>query len=186
MKFLKWILIALTVLGLLFYFVGWPYMKEQTKKNSPEKTVTYTKNGYDLSVTYSSPSKKGRVIFGQLVPYDTVWRTGANEPTTFTTASDVRIFDKVLPAATYSLWTKPGKETWAVMFNSAIPDWGVTILSRGKETTRIPAKDVLAIEVPVEKTDEVIENFTIGFMYQDQLYMNLSWDRTMVKIPINY
>jgi len=186
MKFLKWILIILTALGLLLYFVGWPYMKEQTKKNSPEKTVTYNKNGYNLSVTYSSPSKKGRDIFGQLVPYDTVWRTGANEPTTFTTATDIRIFDEVLPSGTYSLWTKPGKKKWLVMFNSDIPDWGVTILSRGKETTRIPSKDVITVEIPSEKIDEVTENFTIGFLYQDQLYMYLAWDRTKVKIPFNY
>ena len=80
MKVLKWILIVLAALALLFYFVAMPYLKEQTKKNSPQKTVVYTENGMDLTLKYSSPFKKGRVIFGELVPYDAVWRTGANEP----------------------------------------------------------------------------------------------------------
>ena len=112
-----------------------PYMQEQTKKHSPEVTNTYNQNGLDLSVNFSGPSKKGRVIFGELVPYDAVWRTGANEPTTFTTASNIRIIDKPLAAGTYSFWTKPGKDVWEVMFNSEVPNWGVTIMSGGAKTT---------------------------------------------------
>lgn len=160
-------------------------MKEQTKKNSPQKTSVYSENGFDLSVHYSSPSKKGRVIFGELVPFDQVWRTGANEPTTFTTTSKIRIADKSLPEGTYSLWTKPGTQNWSVMFNSDIPDWGVTVLSGGKETTRVAEKDVVEIQAPVEETSKVIENFTIDFESNGQLFMIISWDRTQIKIPIN-
>ncbi|NNE78598.1 MAG: DUF2911 domain-containing protein [Pricia sp.] len=185
MKFLKWLLIILAVLGLLFFFVLGPYMRDQTKKHSPEKTSTYEQNGFDLTVNYSSPSKKDRVIFGELVPYNTVWRTGANEPTTFITTSDIEIGDQNLPAGTYSLWTKPNKENWLVIFNEDIPDWGVTILSGGKETTRSPENDVVEIEVPVEETNQTIENLTIDFENEGQLYLFLSWDRTKVKVPIN-
>ncbi len=185
MKILKWILIVLAVLGLLFFFVLGPYMREQTKKISPEDTVTYSQNGLDLSVNYSSPAKKGRVIFGDLVPYNVVWRTGANEPTTFTTATDIRIIDKTLPAGTYSLWTKPGKESWSVIFNTDVPDWGVTILSGGKETTRASEKDVVNVDVSVEATSQTVENFTIEFTDTEQLYMDISWDHTLVKVPIN-
>ena len=124
MKILKWVLVVVVVLGLLGFFFGMPYMREQTKKNSPEKTATYAKNGLDLSVHYSSPFKKGRVIFGELVPYNTVWRTGANEPTTFTTATDLRVMGKVLPAGTYSLWTIPGEQQWSVVFNKESPRLG--------------------------------------------------------------
>ena len=138
MKKLKWILLVVIALIALVMFVGMPYMKEQTKKHSPQATNTYTKNGMDLSVNYSSPSKKDRVIFGELVPYDVVWRTGANEPTTFSTGSDIKIIDKTLSAGTYSLWTKPGKESWGVIFNKEIPDWGVTILSGGKKNHKKP------------------------------------------------
>lgn len=185
MKFLKWLLITLAVLGLLSYFVVWPYMQVQTKKISPEETTTYVKEGFDLSVNYSSPTKKDRVIFGGLVPYDVVWRTGANEPTTFTTATDIRISNKDLPAGTYSLWTVPGKENWSVIFNKDVPDWGVSILSGGKETSRTPEDDMVKVEVPVEETAKTMEKFTINFTDTEQLYMDISWDRTLVKVPIS-
>ncbi|MBD0851044.1 DUF2911 domain-containing protein [Maribacter arenosus] len=185
MKKLKWILLVVVAIIALVMFVGMPYMKEQTKKNSPQVTNAYTKNGMDLSVTYSSPSKKDRVIFGELVPYDVVWRTGANEPTTFTTGSDIKVIDKTLPAGTYSFWTKPGKESWEVIFNSEIADWGVTILSGGKETTRNPETDVVNIQVPVERTSSIQEKLNIGFEEGEQVYLIVSWDQTKIKVPIS-
>ena len=160
-------------------------MQEQTKKHSPEITNTYAKNGMDLSVNFSSPSKKDRVIFGELVPYDLVWRTGANEPTTFTTASNIKIINKNLPSGTYSFWTKPGREVWEVIFNSEIPDWGVTILSGGSETTRNQETDVISIEVPSEQISAMQEKLHIDFEDGDQLYLTLSWDQTKIKVPIN-
>ena len=185
MKFLKWVLIVLAVLGLLFFFVLGPYMREQTKTHSPEKNVTYNQDGMDLIVNYSSPSKRGRVIFGELVPYDAVWRTGANEPTTFSTATAIEVADMSLPAGTYSLWTIPGRESWSVIFNKNIPDWGVTVLSGGKETTRVAEDDVVEIEVAVEEATVPIENFTIDFENKGQLYLDISWDKTIVKVPLN-
>lgn len=184
MKYLKWGLIVLGLLTLLFFLVLRPYMREQTKKNSPEKVATYDRDGFDLIVNYSSPSKKGRTIFGRLVPYDQVWRTGANEPTTFTTASNIQIGDKKLPAGTYSLWTIPGIDQWKVIFNEDIPDWGVTVLSGGSETARLPEKDVLEVEIPSEETEESVENFTIAFKGKEDLYMSIAWDKTNVEIPI--
>ena len=185
MKILKWILIVLAALLLLFFFVGMPFLRKQTKKHSPETTTAYTQNGFDLAVKYSSPFKKGRVIFGELVPYDVVWRTGANEPTTFETRSEIKVIDKTLPAGTYSLWTKPGMNSWQVMFNSEIPDWGVTISSGGRETTRDAEKDVVQVEVPVMQLDESVESFTIDFEGDEQLYLRLYWDKTQVKVPLN-
>ena len=170
---------------MLFFFVGMPYLKEQTKKNSPQKTVVYTKNGMDLTVKYSSPFKKGRVIFGDLVPYDTVGRTGANEPTTFTTNSKIYIIDKERPAGTYSLWTIPGKESWQIIFNKNVPEWGVTIMSGGKETTRIPEEDAVTVTVPSINLLETVESFTINFEETGQLYLSLDWDKTKVRVPIN-
>ncbi len=185
MKALKWILIVVAVLGLLFVFVGMPYMKKETKKHSPQKTAVYEKNGMDLSVNYSSPFKKGRVIFGELVPYGAVWRTGANEPTTFTTETDIKIIDKSLPAGTYSLWTKPDRTVWTVMLNKEVPDWGVTLTSGGRETTRDPEMDVVAIEVPVSSISPAEESFTIDFEEADQLYLTMYWDNTKVGVPIS-
>lgn len=185
MKVLKWILIIVVVLGLLIVFVGMPYMRKETKKHSPQKTATYTRNGLDLSVSYSSPFKKGRVIFGELVPYGNVWRTGANEPTTFTTATDIKIIDKPLAAGTYSLWTIPNKTAWKIIFNKEVPYWGVTLSSGGRETTRDPAMDVVEVEVPVTGLSGIEESFTIDFDGADQTYLNLYWDTTKVRVPIS-
>lgn len=188
MRVKKWLIgfaIAIALLFLAFKFIAWPYMKEETKKISPQKTETYTQNGYDLSVAYSSPMKKGRVIFGELVPYDAVWRTGANEPTTFTTTSEISIIDKKLPAGTYSLWTIPKQDNWTVIFNNEIADWGVTLLSGGAETTRNPEADVVTVEVPSRPTEAVQESFEILFKSPETLHLSLSWDQVEVLVPIN-
>ncbi|QCX00748.1 DUF2911 domain-containing protein [Aggregatimonas sangjinii] len=184
MKFLKGLLIVVIVLVLLGVFVGKPYMQKQTKKHSPERTATYTKNGMDLSVNYSSPSKKGRTIFGELVPFDAIWRTGANEPTTFTTNSKITVMGESLPAGTYSLWTKPNPEQWTVMFNKEVPDWGVTLLSGGKDTTRDPEQDAVEVTASVMPLTQEVEQFTISFADAGGTQMCLSWDTTKVCVPI--
>ncbi|WP_394749809.1 DUF2911 domain-containing protein [Spongiimicrobium salis] len=187
MKFLKWTLIVIGVLALLFFFVIGPYMKTQTKKHSPEQSATYVDQDskLDLLVNYNSPSKKGRVIFGELVPYDQVWRTGANEPTTMTTNSTIAVKGKNLPAGTYSIWTIPREKKWTVIFNSNIPDWGVSLGVNGMEPSWDEAHDVIKVEVPVEDLKEVVENFTIDFTVEDQLYLTLAWDTTKVRVPIS-
>ncbi|MDC6352561.1 DUF2911 domain-containing protein [Zeaxanthinibacter sp. PT1] len=184
MRIIKWIVIVLVAVVLLFQFVAKPYLKEQTKKHSPQITNTFQNEELQLQVTYSSPFKKGRVIFGELVPYDVVWRTGANEPTTFRTESDITIMGNSLAAGTYSLWTKPGKENWSVYFNHEVPDWGVTISSGGRETTRNPEKDAVVVQVPVIDLQQTEESFTIDFSEEEMVYMNLYWDTTKVRIPI--
>lgn len=185
MKVLKWILIILIVIGALFYFVGQPYLKDQTKKNSPEKIATYKEDGLDMTVNYSSPFKKNRIIFGDLVPYNVVWRTGANEPTTFTTTTNIKIMDNNLPAGTYSLWTKPSKEQWEIIFNKEVPSWGVSILSGGKETTRKPEQDIVNVVVPTTYMTEGLESFTITFEGKEPVFLSMAWDKTKVSIPIN-
>lgn len=185
MRILKWVIIILAGLFLLFYFVGMPYLREQTKKHSPERTAFYNMNGFDLEVHYSSPFKKGRVIFGELVPYDVVWRTGANEPTTFETRSDIKVIDKELPAGKYTLWTKPGERAWVLIINKEVPDWGVTLSSGGMKTTRDPEQDILKVEVPVQQISPPEESFTIDFEGEGQLYLTMYWDQTKINIPLN-
>jgi len=188
MKLKKWLiglLITFSALFLIVKFIAWPYMQGETKKISPQKVATYNQNGLDLSVEYSSPFKKGRVIFGELVPYDKVWRTGANHPTTFTTKTAIKIIDKELAAGTYALWTIPGNDSWSVIFNSEVPEWGVTIMSGGKETTRDPDTDVIKVEVPSNSLSAERENFTISFEGSNPVNLSLSWDQTIVQVPIN-
>ncbi|MCK0158716.1 DUF2911 domain-containing protein [Cellulophaga sp. F20128] len=185
MKVLKWMIITVVILGLLTVFVGMPMMKEQTKKYSPAVTTSYAQGGFDVSVVYCSPSKNDRVIFGDLVPYDKVWRTGANEATTFTTSTAIKVMGKELPAGTYSLWTRPHAQNWDVIFNTEIPDWGVTILSGGAETTRKAQNDLFTVTVPVEKLAMAHEKFSINFEDKEQLHLTLAWDKTKVSVPIS-
>lgn len=186
MKALKWIGGILVLLLLAGYFVGLPYLREQTKKTSPQRTSHYEAAGITLDVNYSSPSKKGRQIFGALVPYNEVWRTGANEPTTFTTNKEIYFAEELLPAGTYSLWTIPGESVWVIILNSEVPDWGVSMLSGGKKTTRDPDKDVLKVALPALNIPEVVEDFSINFnIIRHEVYMILSWDQTEVLVKVS-
>lgn len=181
MKFLKWFVIVAAVLAILFFLFGMPYLKQMTKKQSPEKSAAYVKNNMDLSVKYCSPFKKGRVIFGELVPYGEIWRTGANEPTTFTTATAIRIAGQELPAGTYSLWTRPEAEKWTVFFNKKVPGWGVNTGGAARDAE----EDAVSVEVPVQKLPSAQESFLIDFEEADGLSLALSWDQTKIRVPIS-
>lgn len=189
MKLFKRLLIGILVLAALIYFVAIPYLQSETKKFSPSRTATLELGGSELKVAYSSPAKKDRVIFGELVPYGQVWRTGANEPTTFSTSKDIEIIGKTLPSGTYSLWTIPNKDRWKVIFNTQIPDWGVTRVN-GNQTTRESRYDFLTVEVPVRVLEEPMEEFSITFekegQYQNvQNYLSLAWDIIKIRLPIS-
>ena len=101
-----------------------------------------------VKVVYGSPRKKDREIFGSLVPYGEVWRTGANEATELTTTADLEINGETLPAGTYSVFTIPGEETWTVIFNSGLGQWGAYDYD---EST-----DVLRVEAEATSTEEAI------------------------------
>ncbi|NNE03797.1 MAG: DUF2911 domain-containing protein [Eudoraea sp.] len=190
MKKWIWISAVLVVLALLFYFIGVPMLKkmplvQKILRKSPEKTAIYTQNDLSLSVTYSSPSKRGRVIFGELVPYNEVWRTGANNTTVFVTTTDINIMGNILPAGSYSLWTIPRKENWSVIWNKEIPDWGSTYVNGKTVATRNPDMDILNLDVPTLVLPKSEKSFTITFEEEDQLYLSLYWDTTKVRVPIN-
>jgi hypothetical protein len=111
-----------------------------------------------------------------------VWRTGANEATTFSTNRDLLVEGKRLPAGTYSLWTIPGENTWQIMFNREIGQWGV---NANGEPNRNPQADVLSIPVQSVTQERVFEQFTIEFNSDgNEPEMVLYWDKTLVAIPI--
>lgn len=178
-KFLKWGLITLGGL-LLLGFIGFKVLQHNTKKFSPEGTVTLQRDGLELEVFYNRPSKKDRVIFGGLVPYDKVWRTGANEATTFSTNKPLRIGDGTLPAGKYTLWTIPGATEWTVIFNRKMYPWGVDWNS---QASREAEHDALRIVLPVEHVEPPVEMFTIAFQ-NVPMAMTLSWDDVRITVPI--
>lgn len=180
-KKLKWSLAGLLIFALVVlgaYYV----LKVRTKSYSPEDTVTFVQGNLELEVFYNRPYKKNRDIFGGLVPYGQVWRTGANEATTFSTDQDILIDGSLLPAGKYTLWTIPDEDSWKVIFNSQMYPWGIT--TKG-EPSREAEYDVLTLELPVNTTYNITEQFTISFEdAHDIILMFLAWDRTVISIPI--
>src|SRR5256885_6329885 len=93
-------------------------------KPSQHGSVTQEVAGTSLSIDYDRPVARGRDLFGALVPYDRVWCPGANECTTLATTTDIIVEGKTLPAGTYTVWAKPGREKWSIIFNKAHPKIG--------------------------------------------------------------
>lgn len=180
-KALKWIIGIVIVLALLG-FGGFQFLKMQTKKHSPQELVELSKGALNVEVAYSRPFKKEREIFGGLVPFNEVWRTGANEATTFNSNKDLTIGSNTLPAGKYTLWTIPNKDNWTVIFNSKQYPWGVKF-SDGK-ASRDPEADVLTVKVPVEQLPSVVEQFTIAFEESPQMALTMAWDQTGVSVPM--
>ena len=183
-KITLWIAGILVAIALLFFFVVGPKMKESTKKHSPEVTDVYDINGQHIEVWYSSPSKKGRTIFGELVPYGEVWRTGANEATTFMTDKDLLIDGQTLPAGKYTLWTIPGEDSWQVIFNSKMYDWGVSFLNA--KASRDEAYDVVVATADVSKSYTTEESFMIKVMEAagNKPVLLFAWDQIFVALPM--
>ena len=168
---------VLIVLG----FVAKFFVRQHDKSFSPEDEVTYNMGDLNIRVFYNRPFKKGREIFGSLVPYGKVWRTGANEATTFETNRDLIFEGKTLRKGKYSLWSIPGEETWTIIFNSEYGQWGI---GSDGEANRDAAKDVLTIEARPLNQNRVFEQFTITFeKVGEDAEMVLMWDQTLVAVP---
>lgn len=157
-------------------------MRMYTKSHSPLDIAEFQTEDISLSVKYCQPYKKDRAVFGQLVPFNTVWRTGANEATTINVGKDIYVQGQLLPAGDYSLWTIPGKTEWQVMFNKEIGQWGVKIPSG--EANYDPSLDQLVVKVSSYPHKKIIEQFTIQFeKMDDEIELIMMWDDTLVVIP---
>lgn len=140
---------------------------------SPRKRMTATLDGLGVEVVYGSPSVKGRTIWGELVPYGEVWRTGANEATTISFDQDVTVAGEPLPAGTYAFFTLPDKSEWTLIFNGEPEQFGAFEYEENQ--------DVLRVQVSPKAGVAMSE--TMEFAVQgDQLV--LLWDRLMVPIPV--
>jgi hypothetical protein len=160
----------------------------RTPRPSPKATVTQTIGLTDMTINFSRPGVKGRTIWGALVPYDKVWRTGANEATTITFSDDVWINGQKLAKGSYSLHTIPGPNEWTIIFNSVADQWGSYSYDAAKDTLRVKAapqraefQEWLTFEVPELTTDtaKVVvrwENVAVPFTVDTK-----STERTMTQ-----
>ena len=176
MKYLKY-----TLLVLLIAFVAYFSYAILFPSSPLDKVVYKSENDKEVTITYSKPFKKDRLIFGNesdgaLVPYNQYWRTGANRHTIINTNSDLNFSDNILLAGEYSLYTIPGESTWKVVINSDNGFFGV-----GEAD---PDKDVLRVSIGSIKNTETVEQFTIDFSDSLNTYMNLKWDKTLISIPL--
>lgn len=129
----------------------------------------------DIEVTYGQPAKKGRVIFGGLVPYNSVWRTGANEATEILFKTDVMFGGKRVKAGRYTLFTIPSENSWEIILNKQLGQWGAY------EYEKYKRKNVLRTKVETFELPDVLENFTISVTKD---YVSFEWDRTGVAVPV--
>ncbi|WP_064196139.1 MULTISPECIES: DUF2911 domain-containing protein [Emticicia] len=170
-KILRIVLIVVAVLVALYFG-----FKSYTKTKSPADVAKFDQNGLTVQVNYCRPYKKGREIFGKLLPYGQVWRTGANEATIFDVKQDVKIGDKTLKTGKYTLWTIPNVDKWTIIMNDETGQWG---------TNYDEKRDVLRVDVPVGKTAEMMEQFKIDFAAAEGgADMILHWENTEIKVPI--
>ena len=146
---------------------------------SPLEIVTVKYESTYIKITYGRPHKKGREVFGELVPYGKIWRTGANEATEITLTKDVLINKKRLKAGTYTVFSIPHEDKWEIIFNSDLGQWGAYNYN--------PDKNVMVVEAEVSPLDVAYEPFTIEFQLQDDktnvLFM---WDQTKAMFTIDF
>jgi hypothetical protein len=141
---------------------------------SPGDSVRVTIGGATIAVDYSRPRKRGRVIFGGLVPWDQVWRSGANAATSFSTDADLVIGSATVPAGRYTLFTLPSASGWKLILNSKIGD---------EALPHDPARDMARVALAVDSLTDVVEAFTIAANPDgDGGVLIISWDRTAARV----
>ncbi len=153
----------------------------ESPQASTSQTINQTVGLTSVELSYSRPSMKGRAIFGGLVPYDKVWRTGANANTKITFDKDVTIGGKEVKAGTYAIFTKPNAQVWEVYFYSDSSNWGTP----GEwDATKVVAT-VKANVVPMPMN---VETFTITFddVTNDSVNLGINWENVYVAIPLSF
>ena len=155
-------------------------MSAQVKMPQPSPTQTIKQDFAmgDIELTYSRPGTKGRKIFGDLVPYNKLWRTGANSATIIKFSEPVEIKGEKIDSGSYALYTIPGVETWEVVLNKGIKNWGINGYKEDDDVTRF------RIEPTKMKTK--LETFTMQFaeVKPESCELHIMWDRTAIVIPI--
>ena len=154
-------------LDVSYYPVNYPLLKIQGKASEP----------LIARVIYSRPQKNNRVVFGELIEYDKVWRLGANEATEIEFFQNVKVGDHKIKKGRYTLYCIPTAEKWTLIFNRDTDSWGAFVYDA--------KKDVARADVTVEKTATVTESFSICFEKNNGSFnLNIGWDSVKVTLPI--
>jgi hypothetical protein len=168
--------IALPTLLVLFTTAAFAQMGGG--KASPPATATCDLGGgKTIKTDYSSPRAKGRKIYGGLVPYGEVWRTGANEATTFVTSADVIVGGTTVPAGSYTIFTVPTADKWTLIINKTTGEWGIPYKYEGNELGRV--------DMNVSKLDAPVENLAIAYdKSKAGCVLRIDWETTRAAVNI--
>jgi len=150
--------------------------RDKTQRPSPPAQAQCSfSDGKTITVDYSSPRMKGRKIFGDLVPNGEVWRTGANEATTFVTNANLAVEGREVPAGNYTIFTVPNPDKWTLIINKKTGEWGIPYKYESDELARVNMK--------VSQTGSPVENFNITFDQSGSACtLNLSWENTQASV----
>lgn len=163
------------LVGALALMLSTPMMsQDKGERKSPPATATGTIGEATITINYGQPSMRGRDIFGGLVPYEKIWRTGANEATTLETNKEIGVNGKVLPAGKYAVFSIPGEKEWTIIFNSETEQWGAYNYDESKDVLRVKAK-----AGPHESTEKM--TFTVD---EEKGMIYLDWAETRIAMQI--
>jgi hypothetical protein len=145
---------------------------------SPVQTIRQEFGMGRIELTYSRPSARGRKVFGDLVPYGKLWRTGANAPVKIVFTEPVALCDKKVDTGTYVLYTIPGEESWVVIINKGLDNWGI---DGYKES-----EDVVRCTVPASRLKQPVETFTMQFgqIKPESCTLDMMWEKQAISLPI--
>jgi len=165
------------IIAVLLFLAAAAYAQDR-KPLSPPATASVTfADGKTVTINYGQPSMRGRKIFGGLVPYDRVWRTGANAATSLKTDAKLNIGGTNVPAGSYTLYTLPGESSWQLIINKQTGQWG-TRYDQGQDLARIPMK--------VAQRAAGLELFTMSFdkTSGDSAILKLEWENTIASVEV--
>jgi hypothetical protein len=168
----------LLLTSLLLTFTVLAACQDKGKRLSPAAHAQCKfSDGKTITIDYSSPRAKGRKIFGDLVPFGEVWRTGANEATTFVTNANVSVGGKDVPAGNYTIFTVPTADKWTLIVNKKTGEWGIPYKYEADELARA--------DMNVAPTSSSVENFTIALTGMgDHCSLNISWENTQATVAL--
>lgn len=152
--------------------------KEEKVRLSPKAEVMQVVGFTEVRIIYSRPGVKGREIWGGLVPYNQVWRAGANEATKFIFSTDVYIEGKLLKAGSYSFFAIPGKNEWTLIFNKVADQWGAFEYNEAQDALRIKVKPEKSI------THQEWLTYTITKTSDYSAVVRLEWEKLKVPFKI--
>ncbi|MGB0010962.1 MAG: DUF2911 domain-containing protein [Candidatus Sulfotelmatobacter sp.] len=171
-------IVVSALLAIAFTTVAMAQMGGGKAKPSPAASATCDLGGgKSIKTDYSSPRMRGRKIYGDLVPFDKVWRTGANEATTFVPSSDVEVGGKNVPAGSYTIFTVPTADQWKLIINKKTGEWGIPYKYESDELGRVDMK--------VSKLPSPVEDFTISYVKSGSgCTMHIDWETTRASVEI--